>query len=99
MIKKPKQLNIMIHPGEIRCDDGDIHFIGVSQLIDLYGALPSDNIYVYDIKNPYHRRILNGIVEEGEEYPNWIHLYPDPMGRYFNIHDADERISRIPARL
>ncbi len=75
----------MLHPGEIRAKDGDIHFISSRQLAHLYGVLPTDEVVIFDIRNPLHSP------ERMERfYPDVYHLYPLKSGEYRNIHELDE---------
>lgn len=75
--------NIMLHPGKVRSiSDGDIHDIGVSQLIELYKIRPTDGVVVFDQSNPTHTQEYEVRHSIGR-----VHLYPKEDGAYFDIHD------------
>lgn len=70
----PSPVRYMIHPGPVDSkSDGDTHYVGVRDLIRLYGVNPSECCVADD-------RTLRGMSRES--YDAMIHLYPDYHGRY-----------------
>lgn len=62
----------MVHPGYVRSlRDGDVHYVGFSQLVGLYRVEPSECV---DASRPQNQRGFNE-----EEF---IHLYPRLDGDY-----------------
>jgi len=63
-----------IHPGYIiSSHDGEVHYIGVAQLVKCYGLKVGDFI-VIDDKHPESK--------EGLNMDDYIHLYPRADGKY-----------------
>lgn len=80
---KPLVKKVILHPGPVRSKyDGDKHFISSSQLMNLYGVLPTDIVITYDPKRNY-------IPEDRKQVERWIDLYPSYQGDYRDIHELD----------
>ena len=64
-----------VHPGAMSSkNDRDVHYIGASQLMRLYGVDPRDCIIIDDRRpETYQGRDNSG---------GYIHLYPDYHGNY-----------------
>ncbi len=63
-----------LHPGYIYSrKDGDRHFIGMSQLVDLY-QLRHDEVVVWDSERPETFLAKN--------WDDYIHLFPREDGKY-----------------
>lgn len=70
------EIKYVLHPGYIRSkSDGDLHFIGVSQLLRLYDVKRSECI-VWDVNFPER----NGFSLNS---PDYKHLYPKSNGDYY----------------
>jgi hypothetical protein len=68
-----------IHPGYVIASDGDKHFIGYRQLINLYGVNPAECFE------------WNDSARLGKRWEDYIHLHPSESGNY-NLPKADEEI-------
>lgn len=66
---------IALHPGYVWSTDGDRHYVSASRLAQLYRLLPGEYI-VWDIN--LRETYL------GRNYENYIHLYPEEDGNYFD---------------
>lgn len=64
-------MKYIIHPGYVTASDGDVHFIGFKQLIQLYN-LKRSNCYNNDTLGDTSGLMLDGCT----------HLYPREDGNY-----------------
>lgn len=72
-----------IHPGSIRSEeDGQRHFIGVPDLLRIYGLQKYEAIVWDEISDPN--------ISEKVKYNDLIHLYPRNDGKYFKIPRTPE---------
>jgi len=71
-------MKVCIHPGYVRSKyDHDEHYIGVSDLVKLYGIRKDDEVRICERKNP---------MECEANFKDYIHLYPSFEGDYFDVH-------------
>jgi hypothetical protein len=73
----PLSVKYVIHPGMVRSmNDGQYHYIGFRQLVDLYCVDPRWCINV----NNMHGHLIN------DPRITYVHLYPRESGNYTSGH-------------
>lgn len=55
--------------------DGQRHYVGVGQLLDLYGIRPGDNWVVYETSTRFRKQ------------DDDVFLAPLQSGKYYNVHE------------
>lgn len=77
--EEPARKLYILHPGKMMSkSDRQIHYIGVGQLIQLYGIKITDRYFVYEKHRTYPK--------------DAIHLYPNYQGDYQRIHDPHRAV-------
>ena len=67
---------VILHPGDVHSNtDLDVHRIGVPQLKQLYGVLPTDRVYIDPVFGLSRK-----------DFNSAIHLFPKKDGNYYDIH-------------
>lgn len=72
---------VVVCPGYVTAKDGDVHFVGLQQLLLLYGVRAFDEVRIAAVGTDAATLHLHG--------EDWIFLAPREDGKYFNIHAWD----------
>ena len=79
------EIHYAIHPGNIVAQDGNVHFVGIRELAELYGLKPEEYMVWDEVLNVNMINPLTG--------DRLIHLYPKEDGSYFKVpRRADDQL-------